>query len=147
MTRELQPCGTWAAYKRHLRSGEKACPACLQAARNQKNDRLAARREARAHAGITVDRSAPVVGFLRPVTNNDEQDLTLDPLVAALQDLRQIEAYMAATDVIPPQFISLSRRREELIDRVRAIRPKKDKVDPLDELALRRKNRGTNTAH
>ena len=26
-----EPCGTEAAYRRHLRNGQKACPACLQA--------------------------------------------------------------------------------------------------------------------
>jgi len=27
----LKPCGTTAAYRRHLRNDEPACPACLQA--------------------------------------------------------------------------------------------------------------------
>lgn len=31
MPRELQPCGTPAAYRRHLRRGEPACRACLDA--------------------------------------------------------------------------------------------------------------------
>lgn len=32
---ELLPCGTTAAYKRHLRKGEPACPACLEANNNK----------------------------------------------------------------------------------------------------------------
>lgn len=28
---ELQPCGTYAAYQRHLRKGEETCDACRQA--------------------------------------------------------------------------------------------------------------------
>jgi hypothetical protein len=31
MTRELKPCGTLAAYKRHQRRGEVPCYACLDA--------------------------------------------------------------------------------------------------------------------
>ena len=33
MSRELQPCGTRAAYKRHLRRGEEPCRECREAAR------------------------------------------------------------------------------------------------------------------
>lgn len=29
--RQLQPCGTSAAYRRHLRNGERACPECCAA--------------------------------------------------------------------------------------------------------------------
>lgn len=32
---KLAPCGTDAAYRRHLRRGEPACEACLQAARRR----------------------------------------------------------------------------------------------------------------
>lgn len=28
---ELQPCGTHASYRRHLRHGEEACPDCRRA--------------------------------------------------------------------------------------------------------------------
>jgi hypothetical protein len=31
VTRELQPCGTVAAYHRHLKNGEPTCVACKQA--------------------------------------------------------------------------------------------------------------------
>lgn len=32
MARDLQPCGTPAAYQRHLRRGEEPCDPCLTAA-------------------------------------------------------------------------------------------------------------------
>lgn len=32
MTGPLKPCGTTAAYRRHLRAGEKPCDACRKAA-------------------------------------------------------------------------------------------------------------------
>lgn len=31
----LQPCGSWAAYKRHLRHGEQPCEACAEASRRR----------------------------------------------------------------------------------------------------------------
>lgn len=31
----LKPCGSWAAYVRHIRHGEKACEACLEANRDR----------------------------------------------------------------------------------------------------------------
>lgn len=40
MTRAaLQPCGTFAAYKRHRKSGEEACAACKKAAADQSAER------------------------------------------------------------------------------------------------------------
>ena len=35
----LAPCGTSAAYRRHRRRGEPACPACLEAERLRNSDR------------------------------------------------------------------------------------------------------------
>lgn len=35
MSRTLKPCGTHAAYRRHLRSGERPCPLCAEAARRE----------------------------------------------------------------------------------------------------------------
>ena len=35
MSRELQPCGTRAAYQRHIRSGEEPCEACREANRTR----------------------------------------------------------------------------------------------------------------
>ena len=37
--RELRPCGTLAAYRRHLRRGERPCAACRAASREQWRDR------------------------------------------------------------------------------------------------------------
>ena len=36
MARELKPCGTTAAYRRHLRKGQEPCKRCRQAARDEK---------------------------------------------------------------------------------------------------------------
>lgn len=42
MARELKPCGTTAAYRRHLRNGQKPCAECQQAARDEKRKERAA---------------------------------------------------------------------------------------------------------
>ena len=44
MARELQPCGTVAAARRHQRAGEALCDECAQAIRDEKNGRVDARR-------------------------------------------------------------------------------------------------------
>ena len=44
MPRDLQPCGTVAAYKRHLRHGEEPCGVCLEAKRTHQSRRRAAER-------------------------------------------------------------------------------------------------------
>jgi hypothetical protein len=38
---DVKPCGTTAAYRRHLRHGERACESCLQAERRDWQDRSA----------------------------------------------------------------------------------------------------------
>jgi len=43
MTRELKPCGTEAAYKRHIRHGETPDEACYRAAARDRRLRYAAR--------------------------------------------------------------------------------------------------------
>jgi hypothetical protein len=50
MARELKPCGTIAAYQRHLKHSEQACPACLQAVR----DRDAQQKQARQDQATTA---------------------------------------------------------------------------------------------
>ncbi len=32
---KLKPCGTWAAYQRHIRNGEEPCDACERAMRRR----------------------------------------------------------------------------------------------------------------
>ena len=48
MTRQLRPCGTIAAYERHLRHGEQACAACLEAVRLRSARYRASRKAAEA---------------------------------------------------------------------------------------------------
>ncbi|MCW1803864.1 hypothetical protein [Brachybacterium squillarum] len=46
MARELKPCGTTAAYRRHLRKRQTPCKACLAASRDEKRAQRAASLEA-----------------------------------------------------------------------------------------------------
>lgn len=65
--RELQPCGTYAAYQRHLLASEEPCEACKQAAREYRRayrkvaprglaDTTKARMRARSRARIKLSR-------------------------------------------------------------------------------------------
>lgn len=49
MTRELQPCGTYAAYRRHIRHGEVPCRPCSDAAAAWARPRQQARRAERGY--------------------------------------------------------------------------------------------------
>ena len=62
MARTLAPHGTVAAYKRHLRAGESACPACLKGKREDEQRRRverAARAAEAAAAQVNVPDDAP----------------------------------------------------------------------------------------
>lgn len=62
MARSLAPHGTVAAYKRHLRAGESACPPCLKAKRDDEQRRRkerAARAAEAAAARVDVPPDAP----------------------------------------------------------------------------------------
>ena len=70
---ELKPCGTPAAYRRHLRRGETLCRSCRQAEQRRQQDRLRERpppvpspgrriREVRHWAGMTQQALAAAVG-------------------------------------------------------------------------------------
>ena len=55
MTRELAPCGTRAAYRRHLRNYEKPCAACAEAAAEYVRKLRAAKRAAENQAPPTTE--------------------------------------------------------------------------------------------
>ena len=145
MARNLQPCGTWAAYKRHLRKDEEPCDDCREAARVQQRERSAARRAAREESGTVLDPSAPVTGHPEAFAlalEDEFEALTLDPLTVSKQDLVRIEQFMTSAALLPSQFTGLSRRREELVDRIRLLSEAVDDGgDALDELARRREDR------
>lgn len=122
--RELKPHGTLAAYRRHLRHGETPCNACREASRNS---RRANREAVRPKLTAVPDSPPPVV--------------EVDPLVDALDSLAVIRAALHADDVPISTIANLTKRRDELVDRIVALREasKPVKVSVVDELTSRRK--------
>lgn len=100
MPRELQPCGTPAAYRRHLRHGEDPCAACEQASRDQANQRNGLRPR---------DEETPDISAVPPA----EPDAIPDPLDDALENLRIVNAALAKA--VPREVPALSKRRQELV--------------------------------
>jgi hypothetical protein len=130
---DLQPCGTYAAYRRHLRNGEPVDASCAQAARDQKNVRAAAALNESAEIVALAVAGAPAVD-------------SVDELEEALENLRIVRAAMAEA---PANSIAgLSKRREELVSRISKLQlAKVPKVGVLDQLAARRKERRAGSAY
>lgn len=123
---ELKPCGTYAAYRRHLRADEEPCEACQQAARDQKNGRVDARRES--------ENLAILEAVADPVDQVD-----IDPLRDAIKNYQYVCAAMDAGDV--RSIGTLSKRRQELVDLITELRSATTEVSLSDELAAIRSRR------
>lgn len=125
MARELKPCGTYAAYRRHLRNDEAPCEECRQAARDQKNVRKdAARQEAAVRA---VEATPPVDEEV------DRRGILLEVLASLRGQLREA----------PPQ--SAGSIAKQIRDTLDALEGPDDVaqvvVNPVDEIARRREAR------
>jgi len=129
----LHPCGTYAAYKRHVRTGTPIDDLCAQAGRDEKNNRLAA---ARVQSAAVVTLAVAV----EPVVDS------VDELEECLENLRIVRAAMSEA---PANSIAgLSKRREELVARIAKLQlAKVPKVGVLDQLAARRAERRSASAH
>lgn len=124
MSRELEACGTPAAYRRHKRKGEPVDEACAQAARDQKNTR---KDVAQAAAGAAVAEAFEV----EPLADD------LDPLEEARDNLRIIRAALRSGP--PPNTVAaLTKRRDEAVDRIRQIMAETPEVSAFDQLAAKR---------
>ena len=129
MARELKPCGTPAAARRHRRKGEPLCEVCEQAVRDEKNARKQAEREASAEAvAAAVDSAEPL------------EDV--DPLEEAMDNLRIVRAVLRSGDVPANAVATLTKRRDELVDRIRDLKNERpSEVSVIDELTKRRRER------
>lgn len=126
MVSQLKPCGTAAAYRRHLRNGEEACDECKAAVAKDKMDKLDGDRESR-----KVSALAPVPDVVDDV----------DPLEDARENLRAVKAAMA--EAVPREVSALSKRRQELVELIAELGGKKE-VSLGDQLAeVRRRRSGT----
>ena len=87
----VAPCGTLAAYRRHLRHGEEPCPACRRANREAKRAQSDARRRAK------VTRPAPNGGNRK--SDYDTMNLIPSPLDIATRESTG-DAPLAAASVL-----------------------------------------------
>lgn len=133
MTRDLQPCGTFAAYKRHLRKKEPVCEPCAQAGREQKQTRTDTSRSESASRVALALAAEPVIQ-------------SLDELDEARDNLRAVKAAMS--DAPANAIAALSKRREELVRRIVQL-DKKDEpeMSVFDQLRHRREERLAASAH
>lgn len=124
MERELSPCGTIAAYRRHKRANEPVCDLCAEANRSDKNERKDQERSA---SGIAVGDAFD----LEP--DVDE----LDALSEAKDNLRILRAALRSG---PPHntIAALTKRRDEAVDRIRQIMAETPEVSAFDQLAAKR---------
>lgn len=125
MARELKPCGTPAAYRRHLRAKEPACEPCKEAWREQKNQR---KDEQRSEAAEAARVATP------PVEDVDRRQILLEVLASLRGQLREA----------PPQSVAgIAKQIRDTVDALGG--PEEAKpvvpVNPVDEIARRRAER------
>lgn len=130
MARELKPCGTIAAARRHQRRKEPLCDACEQAVRDEKNTRAQRRRDESQANVLQAVKAAPPLE-------------TVDPLEEALDNLRIVRAVLRDEGTPANTVAALTRRRDELVDRVKRLQEdqKPAEVSLIDELTNRRRER------
>lgn len=104
MSRELQPCGTPAAYRRHLRAGEKPCVECLRAHSDRNMDRLGGR-----PAPVVTIEPQPRKSRAQEIVDDEQNDQLAD----AKRNLKIVREAMA--DAVPREIAALSKRRQELV--------------------------------
>lgn len=116
----LQECGTFAAYRRHLKADETPCDPCKEAARKQKSERDAKRRVESGEsvsAALSLESAAEI----------------LDALEEARDNLRIIRAALRSS---PPHntIAALTKRRDEAVDRIRVLEAETEGVDEIDAI-------------
>lgn len=129
MVRELKPCGTPAAYRRHLRKGEPACADCKAAVASEKMTKLDGDRDMRKLSAVLPEAERGV-----DVGANE-----FDPLEDAKANLRLVKA--ALEEAVPREVSALSKRRQELVALIAELGGAGKEVSIADQLAERREAR------
>lgn len=117
MPRAKAPCGTYSAYKRHLRDGEPVDPACRQASVERSREQTRSRAESAPPVPVAVREAPPVAAKTR------QESLEWN--------LRLIESAMVEVD--PTKLAPLSKRHSELLAELASMTSEVKEVDPLDE--------------
>lgn len=81
MAQQLAPCGTLAAYRRHLRAGETPCPACRTANRTAKRDQADQRRRGRTSTAASIPPAAAAPTAPPPAPPTREASVLVDLLM------------------------------------------------------------------
>lgn len=148
MAPKLAPCGTWTAYKRHMRNNEEVDDACREAARE--NDRAQKSRTA-THEALTSELSkgndADTEKVSQLVSYGQFEDVDVpvheDPLEAARWRLRRVRAALLVAG--PRDVAPLANAEQQIvaeISRINAAKaPEQKKVSALDQLANKRAER------
>jgi hypothetical protein len=105
---DLDPCGTPAAYRRHLRNGEQPCGPCGRANAERKRSELAAAHEQRANAGIEVAIEGHRVVLSAPV--DDMRGIAAAVLDRALHHERQSEVSVVGAEAAGRRFRAIHKR-------------------------------------
>lgn len=130
----LAPCGTITAYQRHKRRQEPVDEACAQAARDQKNKRVAAKR----------DDLASVVRL--SIAETPPPEAPLDELSKLRWNLSILEATMSAG--VPTGMAALSKQHADLVAAIaRLEKANRPEMSVFDQLRQRREDRIAKTAH
>lgn len=128
MGRPLAPCGSISAYRRHKRLDEPVDEPCAQAARDQKNSRVAAKREAVSEVVRLTIADAP------------PESPGIDELAEARINLSLVKATMQAG--VPTGMAALSKQYADLVVLVKRLENQsKPEVSRLDQLSQRRSQR------
>ena len=136
--RRLAPCGTLAAYRRHKNRGEKVDAKCQKF-----YDSFGSRRQRNSADTVMGDVVQLRKEKLRPVPDPAEPEKTEDapyedpePLEDAREDLRLV--MVALSRALPREVAQLSRRRQELVDRIAELKAKEREVPFSERLAASR---------
>lgn len=130
----VAPCGSFTAYKRHKRKGEPVDEACAQAARDQKNERADAKRDATAEVLRLAIADAP------------PEPEGVDELAEARLNLSIVRAAMQAG--VPTGLAALSKQYADLVSLVKRLETQSNpEVSALDQLAQRRAERLAASSH
>lgn len=117
MPRAKAPCGTYSAYKRHMRDGEDVDAACRQASVERSRDQQKQRRDGESSAPRTPHSDPPKSGK----TKQEALEWNLQLIEAAMLEVE-------ASKLAP-----LSKRHSELLAEIAGMSGEVKEADPFDE--------------
>ncbi len=118
MARKLKPCGTTAAYRRHKRHSEEPCADCKRAMSDETRAKKAAKRNTSTVEISSGETTVQVVDFAGAVNS----DANISPLEEAMDSLRIVRATLQSDNCLPKDIGALTKRRDELVDRIVKLR-------------------------